>query len=121
MYFLNDDAQRGTRQEGSEREGNEKAEQQHSRHRRKRLLLINPLISLSSRWRKWGGKDHIKKEFLNYGPPREKICNRETQVEGRAVEAKGGPLDRKSIRQASYHGLSRSWSEMPAPCLQCYL
>ena len=38
-----------------------------------------------------GRKDHIKKEFLNYGPPREKICNRETQVEGRAVEAKVAP------------------------------
>ena len=38
-----------------------------------------------------GSKDNIKKEFLSYGPPREKICNRETQVEGRAMEVKVAP------------------------------
>lgn len=38
-----------------------------------------------------GRKDNIKKEFLNYGPSREKICNRETQVEGRAMEVNVAP------------------------------
>lgn len=61
-----------------------------------------------------GRKDHIKKEFLNYGPPRERYATGKLRL-------REGPwklrwlLRQKSTRKASYHGLSRSWSECRHP------
>ena len=46
---------------------------------------------------KMGRRDNMKKEFLNHGSPREKICNRETRDEGRDMEVNLAPQKEEHI------------------------